>query len=101
MKEVIENYYCDYCKNEMSNLDYKIAPNIKIRVDLPNPKGGPREIAIADMVLCEKCSEGIGLVNSEEYHTTIHASTRLFKTVENIKTNILGLVFKKNREVDQ
>ena len=48
------------------------------------------------MTLCKKCSEDLGIINTEEYHDYIYSQSRLGDTIEKIKTMIIDMFFKKS-----
>lgn len=95
MEVTTVKYSCDYCENEMSKFEYEKAIKITLVVDLPNPKGGCGQHAGIRMVLCDTCSEKIGIVNSEEYHKYTYSQFKLTQVIEKYKTKILDL-FKKD-----
>lgn len=95
MQQTINKYFCDYCKNEVSMTEHIEGTKIDIKVSLVNPKGGCGQVSGVSMVLCKKCSEELGIINSEEYHSYIYSQSRLRDTIKNIKTKIVDMLFKK------
>jgi hypothetical protein len=99
VKHTVVKCNCDYCTEEMDEFEYEKAPTVTIRVDLPNPKGGAGQVAATVMKLCNKCSEKVGIYNSEEYHGYVYSNSRLVSTIEKCKTKILSLL-KRGEEVE-
>ena len=96
MQQEIKKYFCDYCINEMNESEYQQGVKIGVRVDLPNPKGGCGQVAGANMILCKKCSEDLGIVNKNEYHDYTYSQSRLRDTIKEIKNKIIDMLYKKH-----
>jgi DNA-directed RNA polymerase subunit RPC12/RpoP len=95
MEETITKYYCDQCKSEMNEWDYKMGPQVTIKVHMPNQKGGCGQVAGVNLVLCSTCAANFGIENKEDYHKYADSSGRLYNLVNKVKTNILDMFFKR------
>lgn len=87
---------CDYCNKEISEYEYKLAPLISLRIDLPNPEGGSGQIGALQMKLCEECFKNIGLENNEGYHKYIYSQNKFINAMSKVKNKILRLFLKGN-----
>lgn len=96
MQQTINKYFCDYCKHEVSMTEYIEGTKIDIKVSLANPKGGAGQVSGVRMILCKKCSEDLGIVNTEEYHIYTNSQSRLGNAIEKIKTKIIDMFYKKS-----
>lgn len=101
MQQTITKYFCDYCKDEVSMTEYIEGTKIDIRVSLANPKGGCGQVAGQSMNICKKCSEELGIVNSEEYHMYTYSQSRLRDTIGKVKTKIVDMFYKKDQKTLQ
>lgn len=95
MKETFIKCTCDYCKSEMFEYEYDRATKIIIRVDVPNQKGGAGECNGVAMSICNKCSEELGIVNSEIHNGLIGDRERIKTALEKCKTKILDMFVNK------
>ena len=95
MKQVIEKYFCDNCEDEMDGFEYRQCTKLSIRVDLPHPEGRCGQVEGEQMVICSKCSEELGIVNSKEYHSYNYSKEKFKNTIREIKTKIVAMYFKK------
>lgn len=100
MKQIIEKYSCDNCKDEMHSWEYMNAVKLSLSIALPNPKGGSGQASHIKMVICEKCTKELGIVNSNEYHGYDYSQSRLSNTFDKIKGKILDMCFKKKEVQD-
>lgn len=96
MKETIVKCTCDYCKAEMSEYEYEKATKIDIRVEVPNYKGGAGETSGTRMKICNKCSEKLGIINSEIHNGFVGEKGRIKAAIEKGKIAILGMFFNVN-----
>jgi hypothetical protein len=81
----------------MTELEYEQALKITITADLPHPQGKCGQHGSISMNLCKKCSEEIGIVNSEEYHDYTYSQNRFIDKIRECKTKILKLCSKERR----
>ena len=51
MRQVINKYFCDYCKSEMSEFEYQQGTKLTVRVELANPKGGCGQDSGVSMII--------------------------------------------------
>jgi hypothetical protein len=79
----------------MSEYKYDTATKITIRLDVPNQRGGCGECNGIQMIICNKCSEEIGIVNSEIHNGQMNSHGRILKALEANKQKILNMVFRK------
>jgi sulfur relay (sulfurtransferase) complex TusBCD TusD component (DsrE family) len=79
----------------MTEFEYEQAIKITISADLPNPQGKCGQFGGITMKLCKKCSEELGIINSEEYHNYTYSHSRFISKIKECKTKILKLCFKK------
>lgn len=101
MIETITKYICDYCKNEVSYTEYTQGVKISIRAELAHPEGKCGQVAGRSMNICKKCSEELGIVNSEEYHMYTYSQSRLRDTIGKVKTKIVDMFYKKDQKTLQ
>lgn len=101
MIETITKYICDYCKNEVSMTEYGQGTKIGIRVELENPKGGAGQVAGQSMNICKSCSEELGIINSEEYHSYMYSQSRLRDTIGKVKIKIVDMFYKKDQQTPE
>lgn len=98
MIQTITKHICDYCKSEVSMTEYTQGTKIDIRVSLENPKGGCGQVAGQSMNICKKCSEELGIINSEKYHDYTYSQGRLRDAIGEIKTKIINMFYKKEKD---
>lgn len=86
---------CDYCNADMLEHEYNNATKVSIKLDIPNQKGGCGECSGIHMVICNKCSNEIGIVNSEIHNGQMNSKSRILRALENNKQKIINMVFRK------
>jgi hypothetical protein len=82
---------CDNCNEEMSEFEYEQAIKITITADLPHPEGKCGQHCGITMKLCKKCSEELGIVNTEEYHNYTYSQNRFIDKIRECKAKILKM----------
>lgn len=95
MKQVIEKFFCDKCKEEMGKWDYEQATKLTIRVDLANPKGGCGQVSGINMSICDDCSMELGIINGPEFHDYVQSQVTLHQKIKDIGVKFLDFAFKK------
>lgn len=95
MKIMVADCSCDKCGRKMDEGEYEIAVHVTIKIDLPDLHGRSGECGGVDMRLCSECAEGMGLVNSAQYHETVNAQSNLNYDINRAKAGILNFFFKK------
>lgn len=98
MIQETKKYICDYCDTEMNKFEYELAPSLSVSISLPHPEGKCGESSSTRMIICDKCSKELGIVNSMEYHTSVYSQQKLGKRVIELKKNIVDFCFKKTKE---
>ena len=96
MQQTTTKYFCDNCKDEVSMTEYLEGTQIDITVKLANPKGGAGQVAGVRMTLCKKCSEELGIINTQEYHSYNYSQGKLRDTIEKAKTKIISMIYKRS-----
>lgn len=96
MIETIVNYKCDNCNSAMKEYEYHDSTKIFIKVEVPNQKCGAGECNGVHMVICDKCSNELGIVNSI-IHNGYGSQRRLGEAIEKCKFKILDMFFKKKK----
>lgn len=79
----------------MKQSEYEQGTKIGIRIDLPNPDGGCGQANGISMILCKECSEGLGIINSREYHSYTYSRSSLKIAIQKVKTKIVDMLLKK------